>query len=294
MAQREGPAPHGSEPGAPGQGASLKALLGACHPAPVVAVTTIATVLAVVVGAGPMTVVLVALAFLTGQLSIGWSNDWIDALRDASVGRQDKPVATGAVTADQVRTAAFGAAIVTVPASLALGTLAGVCQLLVVAAGWAYNVGLKATAWSWAPYAVAFGLLPAVVVLALPGSPWPPVWMMLAGALLGVGAHLLNVLPDLEDDRSTGVRGLPHVLGRGPAGVLAAVVLLVASALVVIGPAGSVGGLGWAVLVVAAGAAAVATAASVSGNRRVALIATATVAIVNVVALLVSGGTLSP
>src|SRR3712207_7375206 len=30
---------------------------------------------------------------------------------------------------------------------------------------------------------------------------------------LGVGAHLLNVLPDLEDDAATGVRGLPHVLG---------------------------------------------------------------------------------
>ena len=293
MAEREGRAPHESEPGASGQGALLKALLGACHPAPVVAVTTIATVLAVVVGAGPMTVFLVALAFLTGQLSIGWSNDWIDALRDAAVGRQDKPVATGAVTADQVRTAAFVAAVVTVPASLALGTLAGICQLAVVVAGWAYNTGLKATAWSWAPYAVAFGLLPAVVVLALPGAPWPPVWMMIAGALLGVGAHLLNVLPDLEDDRSTGIRGLPHRLGRTVAGVLAAIVLLVASALVVIGPTGDVGRVGWALLIVAAGAAAVATAASVSGGRRVALIATATVAIVNVVALLASGGTLT-
>ncbi|HLK94283.1 MAG TPA: UbiA family prenyltransferase [Nocardioidaceae bacterium] len=293
MAQQEGRASQSSEPGAGGQGAALKALLGACHPAPVVAVTTIATVLAVVVGAAPMTVVLVALAFLTGQLSIGWSNDWIDALRDASVGRQDKPVATGAVTAGQVRTAAFGAAILTVPASLALGTLAGGSQLVVVAAGWAYNAGLKATSWSWAPYAVAFGLLPAVVVLALPGSPWPPVWMMLAGALLGVGAHLLNVLPDLEEDRSTGVRGLPHRLGRSAAGVLAAIVLLLASALVVVGPAGAVGPVGWAMLIVAAGAAAVATTASFSGDRRVALIATATVAIVNVVALLASGGTLT-
>ena len=67
--------------------------------------------------------------------------------------------------------------------------------------------GLKATVWSWAPYAVCFGLLPAVVTLSLPGSPRPAWWAMAAGALLGVGAHLANVLPDLEDDRATASAG---------------------------------------------------------------------------------------
>ena len=36
-----------------------------------------------------------------------------------------------------------------------------------------------------------------------------PGWAVAAGACLGVAAHLANVLPDLADDASTGVRGLP-------------------------------------------------------------------------------------
>jgi len=33
----------------------------------------------------------------TDQLSIGWSNDYLDAERDRAVLRSDKPVATGAI-----------------------------------------------------------------------------------------------------------------------------------------------------------------------------------------------------
>jgi 4-hydroxybenzoate polyprenyltransferase len=115
--------------------------------------------------------------------------------------------------------------------------------------------------------------------------------MMAAGGLLGVGAHLLNVLPDLEDDQLTGVRGLPHRLGRSRAGVLAPVVLVVASVLVVAGPAGDMGKAGVGALLFTAGVAAVAAVASVTGRRLLALAATATVAVADV-ALLVSGGAL--
>jgi 4-hydroxybenzoate polyprenyltransferase len=37
---------------------------------------------------------------------------------------------------------------------------------------------------------------------------------MLAAGLLGVAAHFANALPDLMDDRETGVRALPHILGQ--------------------------------------------------------------------------------
>jgi 4-hydroxybenzoate polyprenyltransferase len=39
-------------------------------------------------------------------------------------------------------------------------------------------------------------------------------WVMLAAGLLGVAAHFANALPDLMDDRETGVRALPHILGQ--------------------------------------------------------------------------------
>jgi len=271
-----------------------RALVLSCHPVPAVAVTLIATLLAVAAGAGPVTVALVAAAFGAGQLSIGWSNDWVDAPRDLAVRRSDKPVAVGAVSRRAVGVAAAVALVAAVPLSLALGVAAGVAHLAGVASGWAYNLGLKSTAWSWLPYAVTFGLLPAVVTLALPGDPRPPGWAVAAGALLGVGAHLVNVLPDLEDDAATGVRGLPHRLGRRASSLLAPAVLTAASLLVVLGPAGAPGAGGWVALAaVAALAGVAATTARTGGRRRLALVATAGVALVDVVLLLTQGSALA-
>ena len=59
--------------------------------------------------------------------------------------------------------------------------------------------------------------------------------MVAAGALLGVGAHLVNVLPDLADDAATGVRGLPHRLGARRSSALAAAVLVGATVVIVLG-----------------------------------------------------------
>ncbi len=213
----------------------MRHLLGAAHPGPAFAVTALAGLLGIAVGLGPADVVLVGAAVLSGQLSIGWSNDLVDAERDRSVGRADKPIATGALEERLVRVACALALAATVPLSLACGLVAGLMHLLTVASGWAYNLGLKATAWSWLPYAVAFGALPAFVSLVADPGDLPPWWLVSAGALLGVGAHLVNVLPDLADDAATGVRGLPHRLGARGAAALAAVVLLGATIVTVIG-----------------------------------------------------------
>lgn len=204
------------------------ALLRCSHPEPTAMVALLLVVLAATAGHGPGRVVLVGAAVLAGQLSIGWLNDALDAGRDAAVGRGDKPLVSGAVTVTAVRTAALAAGTACVPLSLALGWPAGVAHLVAVAAGWAYDLGLKSTTASVVPYLVCFGLLPAVVVLALPGSPAPPWWLVAGGALLGAGAHFANVLPDLHDDAATGVRGLPHRLGR-PASTAAAALLMLAA-----------------------------------------------------------------
>jgi 4-hydroxybenzoate polyprenyltransferase len=45
-----------------------------------------------------------------------------------------------------------------------------------------------------------------------------------------------NVLPDLEDDARTGIRGLPHRLGPRPSGLLAFAALAAATLLLVLGP----------------------------------------------------------
>jgi 4-hydroxybenzoate polyprenyltransferase len=229
-----GPAPHGSTP-TPARGSLILGLVRACHPLPSLAVTTAAVLLSIGVGLPPGTVVLLAAAVLCGQLSIGWSNDRIDAARDTASGRTDKPAAHGAVALTVLTTAAGAALVATVVFSALLGWAAATAHLIGVAAGWAYNLGLKGTLWSGVAYLVAFAALPAVPYLAQPGHPAPPWWVCATGALLGLAAHFANVLPDLNADAATGVRGLPHRLGpRGSiiamAGALALAAVILAAA----------------------------------------------------------------
>ena len=211
------------------------ALLAAAHPGPATAVTVLAALLATAMEMPASRAILVTAAVACGQLSIGWSNDLVDQSRDRAVGRRDKPLAVGALDSRVAVGACAVAVVLCVALSLACGLAAGVLHLVCVAAGWAYNLGLKATVWSWAPYAVAFGLLPLFVWSAADQATAAPLWLPLAAASLGVGAHLLNVLPDIADDDATGVRGLPHRLGARRLPAAAVVVLAAGSALVLLG-----------------------------------------------------------
>jgi 4-hydroxybenzoate polyprenyltransferase len=263
----------------------------ASHPEPTVAVTAVATALAASSGLGA-TSALVAAAFLSGQLSVGWSNDWVDRDRDVRTGRTDKPVARGELPVAVVRRAALTAAALCVPLSLALGAWPGLAHLVAVAAAWAYNLHLKSTVLSWAPYALAFGLVPSIVVLSLPGSSWAAWWATAAGALLGVGAHLTNVLPDLDHDAATGVRGLPHRLGARASAAAAALLLLAATALLALGP-GDAGAVEVAVLAAAAGVTAVGLARARRAGSRDAFRAAIVVALLGVGLLVARGAALA-
>lgn len=234
------------------------ALLRACHPEPAVAVTVFVTALALAAGRGAAGSAAVAAAVLAGQLSVGWCNDAVDARRDTACGRRDKPVATGELPPRAAAAAAWTALALCVPLSLLSGPAAAVAHLGgMVTAGWTYNLVLKRTVLSPLPYAVGFGSLPAFVTLGLPSPSWPAWWAVAAGALLGAGAHVVNVLPDIEDDLAAGVRGLPQRLGRGTCRWLAPLVLVTAVGVLVTGPPGEAGVLDW-VPAAAAGAVAVA------------------------------------
>lgn len=234
-------------------------LLRACHPEPTVAVTSVTAALAAAAGRSAAGVAAVAVAVLAGQLSVGWSNDYVDRDRDARGGRPDKPVAVGAVAAPTVRVAALAALAASLPLSLLSGWRATLAHLAAIALGWAYNLGLKATPLSVVAYAVAFALLPAFVVLGLPGAAAPPWWAVAGGGLLGAGAHFANVLPDLAEDERSGIRGLPHRLGAVRSRRAAAGLLVLASVVVALGPGVPgplvAGGLAVAVALVLAGVA---------------------------------------
>jgi 4-hydroxybenzoate polyprenyltransferase len=160
--------------------------------------------------------------------------------------RTDKPLAAVPAARRAVALAAVGAVVATTGLSLALGLVAGLVHLAAVACGWAYNLALKSTVVSWLPFAVAFGALPAVATFALPGRPAPASWVLVAGGLLGVAAHLANVVPDIEDDRATAVVGFAHRIGPRAALLLAAILAAASSAVVALGPPGGPSGLDWA------------------------------------------------
>ncbi|MFJ8750226.1 UbiA family prenyltransferase [Streptomyces sp. NPDC102441] len=273
---------------------SSAGLVLSCHPGPVLAVTTLVTALAVSSGPGGGRWVLVSAAVLTGQLSVGWCNDAFDSRRDAQAARPGKPVARGAVGRGAVWRAAFTALSLCLVLSFACGAAAGAAHLAGVVAAWAYNLKLKETVLSWLPYAIGFGSLPCLVALSLPGSPWPAWWAVVTGALLGVAAHLGDVLPDIEEDLLAGVRGLPQRLGPARTRILLPLPLSAATAVLVLGPAGPPGGRGVALLCGVALCAVVATTAYAGPRatgrwRKAALAGTVAVASADVALLLARG-----
>ena len=263
------------------------ALIIGGHPGPSLAITALVAVLAA--GASPYGIgpILTAPAMLAGQLSIGWSNDALDVARDAAAGRTDKPVATGAISLRAVWIAAFASLLAALAMALAIGVVTAIILAVIVGAGWAYNLGLKSTPASGLMYVLGFGPIPAYAVSMLPGHPVPTWYATAVAALVGLGGHFANVLPDLAADRSTGVNGLPQwVAARWGAGTvrgIALVLLLAASVLLLLASSRqwvALAGLGVAVLLAVIGAV---------GTGRVPFTAAFGIAAVDVVVLAVDG-----
>jgi 4-hydroxybenzoate polyprenyltransferase len=213
-----------------------RGLVVACHPGPTAAVTLLMTALAFGVGHSPGRALLIGVAVLVGQLSVGWSNDAVDAKRDLANARMGKPVTAGLVSARTLWVAAWSALASTVALSfIAAGFIGGAAHVVAVLSAWAYNVGIKATPFSPVPYAVSFGLLPLMLTYSLVPPARPAVWVPIVFALLAVGAHLANGLPDIEHDRLAQHRGLVARMGHGPSSWLAQGFLIAGTVVLVVG-----------------------------------------------------------
>lgn len=99
----------------------IRALALSCHPIPSVAVTAISAGLVALADLPISRGALVTRAVFTGQMSIGWSNDYLDAERDRAVRRSDKPVAVGAVAPRVAGIAGVVALIATIALLAELG-----------------------------------------------------------------------------------------------------------------------------------------------------------------------------
>ena len=192
----------------------LKGFILASHAAPTAAVTLVVVLLAAGLGWSGWPLVGVFVAVVVGQLSVGWSNDAFDAPLDERAQRLDKPTVAMGISARELWVAAVIALVISCVLSwLVAGVIGGSWHVFALIMAWLYNTVLSRTWWSWLPYALAFGSIPAFLTYGLNGQA-PAIWLTVVCAIVGVSAHVANALPDLEMDRQAEVNGFVTSLGR--------------------------------------------------------------------------------
>ncbi len=171
---------------------------------------------------------------LLAQCSISALNDWADRERDALAGRQ-RPIPMGLVPAGAALAFAVACAALALVFAVIAG-LQGIAILLLgigLACGWLYDLVLKPTPLSFAPFALAFPLLP-IWVGVIAGRPLQFLGpLFAAGAPLATAIHLADATPDRATDSSAGIRTLAVALGASVSERAAAGLLIAASALLI-------------------------------------------------------------
>ena len=139
-------------------------------------------------------------------------NDYLDRPLDARA-QPSKPLVRGLISADAALLLAVVASVALLLLVTPLGLVPLMLGLLVELLGLAYDFGLKATPISAVLYAVYFPLIPLLAWSVFGrAQPFLP-WALPLALQSGIAMNVANSLPDLEDDRAQGLRGLPHLLG---------------------------------------------------------------------------------
>ncbi len=195
--------------------ARLLAWVRLTHPFPVLLKVLACAAFASIATSGlpslvPLAALLVAVCLVNA--GIGALNDYCDRDLDAR-SKPSKPIVQGLVRPWPALVVAVATLATGLAATRWLPWPARVSAVVYAAAGIAYDLGLKSTRWSWAPFVVAFPLLPIWSWTAVRGWDRRLRWVYPVGAPLVLGIHLANTLPDLASDRRSGVQGLAHRLG---------------------------------------------------------------------------------
>ncbi|MCI4355222.1 MAG: UbiA family prenyltransferase, partial [Thermoplasmata archaeon] len=161
-------------------------------------VAAVTGALATIAGAEAPVVAQLGIAMLGIQFGIGTVNDVADASHDAVV-KPEKAIPAGLVSPVAARLVAG----VALGGGLLLAAPGGPLTLAVAAlgagSGLAYDLRLKGTVLSWAPFVVAVPLVPAFAWLGVTGAlPGPILVAALLAAPAGGALALANALPDIE------------------------------------------------------------------------------------------------
>ena len=177
---------------------------------------------ALLAGGGPTTAITLGAAMTVLQLGIGTVNDIVDAPRDRGK-KAGKPIPAGLVDPAHAAALAVACFATGVVLALAVDVRVAVLAVVVIGIGLAYDLWLKGTAWSWAPFAVGIPILPVFGWLGARAS-LPPAFGLLIPVAIAAGAGLAiaNALVDIERDRAAGASSLAARLGRPRADVAVA------------------------------------------------------------------------
>ena len=192
---------------------TIVAMARATHFGPTVLVVSISFILSVT-QLSAIKSFWIALAILAGQCVVGWTNDLIDHPLDLAAGRVKKPLVGESVNRKQLQLAIAIALTLAVLLSFLgpLGIKGGFLHMLGLASATIYNFGAKSTWFSALPYAISFGAMPCAIYSAAHKN--PQVWLVTDFVLVSMSFHFLNVIKDMEWDRTQSVLGLPQRLGR--------------------------------------------------------------------------------
>jgi 4-hydroxybenzoate polyprenyltransferase len=183
------------------------------HPKQAVLFSVAMGILAAVAGRPGNEALLVGLAVLTVQLSLGLSNDLCDERHDQRAETTGKPLAAGRVDRSSASYWMMVLILVSVPLAATSGLVAGAALLITLPVGWAHNRWLHRTSGSFVGWALTFALYPAFLAYGgyggrIHGS--APSWTLTAlAAALGLCVHFVTSLGDLVADNKSGARTLP-------------------------------------------------------------------------------------
>lgn len=190
-------------------------------------------VFALVAGADGRRALLLGVAMVALQVSIGSLNDLVDIERDRDR-KPGKPIPAALVGRDVAWAVALAGLVVGLTLSAIAGPFAALVAIAGAATGYLYDFRLKATPWAWLPFAVGLPLLPVYAWVGA-AAVIPVAFFVLVplGVVAGAAVALLNGLVDLERDRASGARTPAVELGAVAARRLAAILLATVAAGVV-------------------------------------------------------------
>jgi 4-hydroxybenzoate polyprenyltransferase len=188
------------------------------------------------------------------QLCIGVINDVVDLPADA-VAKPHKPLVRGVISRSTATWVGAALGVIGLASAATINPATLGFDALALGAGLAYDLGMRRTPLSWVPWWAGMAVLPLEGYASVGSIPSRLLVLIPLSALIAIGLHFANALPDIDGDRRAGRNSLPVLAGTrfsqwaGPASVAAAGVLAVLFA-GVLGQAGVVLSVGVAVLAV--------------------------------------------